>query len=502
MADHTWKQHFWRNTASNYLRTVLRLASGLVLFRLTFQQLTTEQFGFYSLLWSLFGYTILLDFGLGFTAQKAVAEKTATGRIDELNELIATIFWTFSATGVLLLITFVAGRPFFLAWTKVSAENMATFSPAYLVFIAGMACAFPVGIFPEMLRGLQRIDLANWISIGATLVNLVLLGAALLAGWPFATIVLISVATTVAPNALAWFLVRPRIPGLSLHPRHFRLRAIRGVLSFSLVAYLITFTNLIMSRTDQAVISFTLGIGLVALYQAGYKVSEMFGMFSVQMQDALTPAAAQLNILGDRSGLRELLVRSTRLTLVVVVPLYALSAAYLEPLIRLLTGLKAVDTATFWVGQTLLLATFSSLVTNSCAKRILMMCGWEKRLLLVSLLDATANLVLSIALVYRLGVLGVAVGTLIPTLLVGWLWMLPMTAQFAETSVAAWLGEVVGPIWKPLAAGLVVLAALWWLAPFPSGGGFWPLAWRGVLVGAATLASAWPQLRALRTAPR
>ena len=41
MADHTWKQHFWRNTASNYLRTVLRLASGLVLFRLTFQQLTT-----------------------------------------------------------------------------------------------------------------------------------------------------------------------------------------------------------------------------------------------------------------------------------------------------------------------------------------------------------------------------------------------------------------------------------------------------------------------------
>jgi O-antigen/teichoic acid export membrane protein len=501
MADHDWKQHFWRNTVSNYLRTVLRLATGLVLFRLTFQQLTTEQFGFYSLLWSLFGYTILLDFGLGFTAQKAVAEKTATGRIDELNELVATIFWTFSALGVLLLVLFVAGRPFFLAWTKVSPENMAAFSPAYLVFAAGMACAFPLGIFPEMLRGLQRIDLANWISIGATLVNLVVLGWALLAGWPFATVVLISVATTAAPNALAWFLVQPRIPGLSLHPRHFRLRTIRGVLSFSLVAYLITFTNLIMSRTDQAVISFTLGVAFVALYQAGYKVGEMFGMFSVQMQDALTPAAARLNIQGDSSGLRDLLVRSTQLTLLLTIPLYSLCAAYLVPLIRILTGLKEIDPATFWVGQTLLLATFSSLVTNSCSKRILMMCGWEKRLLVLSLVDAFANLTLSLVLVYPLGVLGVAVGTLIPTVVIGWCWVLPLTARFAQVAPRTYLRETFAPIARPVLAGGAVLAALLWLAPMPPDGNFAACAWRGLLVVAAVAALGWRQVRSLRGRP-
>jgi len=498
MADHDWKQHFWRNTVSNYLRTILRLASGLVLFRLTFQQLTAEQFGFYSLLWSLFGYTILLDFGLGFTAQKAVAEKTATGRIDELNELISTIFWTFFATGVMLLIGFLAGRPFFLEWTKVSPANLATFSSAYLMFVAGMACAFPFGIFPEMLRGLQRIDLANWISIGATLVNLVLLGGALLAGWSFPTIVLISVATTVAPNLIAWFLVRPRIPGLSLHPRHFRLRAIHGVLSFSLVAYLITFTNLIMSRTDQAVIGFTIGVSFVALYQAGYKVSEMFGMFSVQMQDALTPAAARLNIQGDRGGLRHLLLRSTQLTLLLTIPLYSLSAAYLEPLIRTLTGLKAIEPATYWIGEALLLATFSSLVTNSCSKRILMMCGWEKKLLVLSLVDAGANLVLSLWLVYPLGVLGVAIGTLIPTVLIGWLWVLPLTARFAEASIGSYLRQTFGPVAVPVLAGMAVLGALLWLAPMPADGKFIDCAWRGLLVVGPVAALGWRQVRNLR----
>ncbi|MBX3748933.1 MAG: oligosaccharide flippase family protein [Opitutaceae bacterium] len=495
-----WQRHFWRNAATNYLRTGLRLATGLILFRLTFQQLGTEAFGFYSLLWSLFGYTILLDFGLGFTAQKAVAEHSATGRTDELNRLVATIFWTFAFFGGVLLLAFAVMQPWFLVWTKVSPGNVPSFRAAYTVFTVAMALAFPLGIFPEMLRGLQRIDLANWLSIGGTLLNLGLLGWGLLAGWPLPWIVFISVATTVAPSAAALWLVHRRIPGLSLHPRHFHGGAIRGVLSFSLVAYLITFTNLIMSRTDQAVISLTLGVGLIALYQAGYKVAEMFGLFSTQMQDALTPAAAQLNIRRDAAGLRELLVRSTRLTIVVVSPLYGLCAVYLEPLVRLLTGLEAVDAQTWWVGQILLFATYSSLVTNSCAKRILMMCGWERKLLAVSLVDATANLALSLALVWSLGVPGVAAGTMIPTVLVGWLWMLPLTAHFAGTDLGRWLAEIFRPILPSLLAGGAALGLLAWLAPFPAGGGFLDCAWRGLLVVGAAGGAGFRVLRGMRHA--
>ena len=75
MSAEPWRKHFWRNTATNYLGVVTRIGSGLVLFRLLFQHMDHEQFGYYSLLWSLFGYAILLDFGLGVAVQKAVARK-------------------------------------------------------------------------------------------------------------------------------------------------------------------------------------------------------------------------------------------------------------------------------------------------------------------------------------------------------------------------------------------------------------------------------------------
>ncbi|MEI8343291.1 MAG: hypothetical protein WCH43_17355, partial [Verrucomicrobiota bacterium] len=175
MNPHDWRQYFWRNTVTNYARTILRMVSSMILFRMTFQHLPQEAFGFYSLLWSLFGYTILLDFGLGFTAQRAVAQMTADNRIDELNHLICTIFWTFAFFGAVMLAGFSVAQPWFLDWVKVSAANRASFGLSYTIFFCAMALAFPVGIFPEMLRGLQRIDLANTVTIGSMLANLALL---------------------------------------------------------------------------------------------------------------------------------------------------------------------------------------------------------------------------------------------------------------------------------------------------------------------------------------
>jgi O-antigen/teichoic acid export membrane protein len=499
-AAENWQKRYWVNTATNYLRVVLRLGGGIVLFRLTYQYLEPATFGFYSLLWSLFGFTVLLDFGLGFTVQKAVATASAHGRHEEASRLVATVFWCFVAAGVLLFLTALSARDLFLDGVKVPVEHRAEFARAYLVFFIFLSAGLPAGLFPEMLRGLQRIDLVNWLLIGGLSVNLGVLATALLSGWSFPLVMLVSVATAVLPNAAAALLVFRRAPGLSLAPRHFHIGSIRGVLGFSLVAYTITFTNLIMSRTDQAVISLSLGVAFVALYQAGYKAAEMFNLFSVQLQDALTPAAAQLHARGDRAGVLHLLTAGTRMTTALTVPLALLCAAYLEPLVRLLTGLGEIEPAIRQTGWLLIAATLSSLLTNSCSKRVLMMCGWEKPLLRASLADAVANLALSLVLVRFWGVAGVAAGTLVPTFLVGVFWVLPMTARFAERPLSAFLREAYAPGFLAALPAALVLGALLWLAPLPDAAGLPDLAWRGALVGAAALAGAWPHLRALRGA--
>jgi O-antigen/teichoic acid export membrane protein len=499
MSDDPWKKHFWRNTATNYLGTIVRMGAGVVLFRLLFQHLTREQFGYYSLLWSLFGYAILLDFGLGFSVQKTVAQKSTTGEIDAINRLVTTIFWTFAGLAAALFALFSMLQPWFLAWIKVAPSSRPEFGAAYIVFFAAMAVNFPLALFPEMLRGLHRLDVVNWTFIGSQVFNLVLMVWALFAHWAFPMVVLISVSTTAAPNIIAFFLARHFLPGLSLHPRNFHFPEVRGILSFSLVAYLITFTNLIMLRADQGVISVTVGVAMVAIYQVGYKAAEMFGLFSKQIQEALSPAAAHLGGKKDHSGICHLLFQSSRFTILLTTPLYALCAAYLDPVIKILSGLKQVDHSTFWVGQALLLATYSSMLTNSCPKRVLVMCGWEKQLLKVSATDAALNFLLSFILVFPLGVLGVAVGTLIPTVLVGWLWMLPLTAKFTKLSTGEVLREYFRPVIGPICGSLAVLAVLVLFCGIPAA--FGGCIWRGALVYGTALFLGMPHFRNLLNKP-
>ncbi|MGB0744753.1 MAG: oligosaccharide flippase family protein [Opitutales bacterium] len=475
-----WKRHFWRNTVSNYVRTITRLLLGLVLFRLLFSGLSVAEFGFWSLLWSLFGYGILLDFGFGFTAQKAVAEKSTTGEWEELSTLLSTLLWTFVGLAVLLGSFFFVIHGYFLDAIEVPDAGRSTYVLSYFIFFAGLALTFPFGLFSEVLRGLQRIDLANWLNTGSVVLNFIGIALALWMGASFPVIVAVSVITTLLPNVGALIVARRKLPLISLSPRYFRWSSVKSQMGFSIAAYLITFSNLLMAKSDQAVLGFTLGVGVIAAYQAGYKVAEMFNLFTIQLQDALSPVAASMNAAGDSEGLKDLLLKTSRLTFLISTPLYGLCSVYLEPLIQLLTGLEEVERSTLQVGQVLLLAIYSSQLTNSCSKRILMMCGYEKKLLGLALLDGLANLGISIALAFTFGIIGVAYGTLIPTLLVGWLLVLPMGLRYLNLSPLAYASYILSSS-APILLFLASLGATVYFLPMPIEGGFVALATRGSL---------------------
>jgi O-antigen/teichoic acid export membrane protein len=193
----------------------------------------------------------------------------------------------------------------------------------------------------------------------------------------------------------------------------------------------------------------------------------------------LSPAAAAMHAVGDDSGLRNLLLSSSRLTFFLVTPCYLLAAAYLEPLISLLTGMESVPRETWWVGQVLLFAVFSSQLTNGCSKRVLMMCGDERRLLFISVSDAVANVILSVILAFKFGVLGVALGTMIPTTLVGWFWVVPLTIRRLKIPWKTYFSHHLQGTVMPMLVFSMILTAIAIWVPISGKAGLLELGWRG-----------------------
>lgn len=428
-------KNIWRNSISNYVCLGLRIVVGLFVFRTLYQYFSKEEFGFWALLWSLFGYGILLDFGFGFTAMKRAAELSVEGNWDELSRVLSTVFYLYVVLSFILVCVICLGSGYLIRWFQITPGNENLFRQILIIFFCGMGIGFPFGIFTEVLVGLQRICLVNVIFSLSFIGNAVLVLLGVYERWGMEYFMAIGLLSGIVPSVLCAVFTARALPQVKINPRLFSWSMVRKTTTFSIFAYVITVSTMLLGKTNQLVLSTALAVAAVAIYQAGAKIAEMFGAFTQQLPDTFSPAAAHLNAKGDKAFLRKLLINGTRFSVMLATPVYFISAFYMEGLLRLLTGDKVIDNETYWVGQILLLWCYMGLVTQTVPRRIFMVCGHEKRLTWLTVGEATLNLVLTIGFVlYFKNVPSVAVGSLIATTFFGWFFIWPWAAREANLS--------------------------------------------------------------------
>jgi FkbM family methyltransferase len=94
-----------------------------------------------------------------------------------------------------------------------------------------------------------------------------------------------------------------KIPSLKIKFSLFTKDMLKDVISFSLFAYIVTFSNMIIFKTDQMVIAMFGTVAFTALYQISSRLADMFRQFSTQFYDNLNPIASVLFTKGDKDNL-------------------------------------------------------------------------------------------------------------------------------------------------------------------------------------------------------
>jgi O-antigen/teichoic acid export membrane protein len=465
MTNEEVHKNLWRNSFSNYITMAIKVVFGLLMFRMLFQSLSKEEFGFWSLLWSVFGYGILLDFGFGFTAEKRVAELSVHQDWEKLSRVLSTIVFTYVLLGALIIVGVLCCSDLLVRAFHVTAENYASFRSMLILFFVGMGITFPLGIFPEILIGQQRIALVNIIFACSIVANYLGLLAAVHWHLGMKVMLIVGLLSGITPAASCGLFALRKIPAVKIHPKYFSFGMIRETTQFSLFAYIITVSNILLGKSDQLVIGTALTVSAIAVYQAGSKIAEMFGIFAQQLPATFSPVAAHMNAKGDKQFLRALLVNGTRISVMIATPAYFICAFYMEGILRVLTGAKAANVETFWIGQVLLLWCYMSVVTQSVTRRVFVMCGHERRLMWVTVAEAALNLALSVGLVlYFKNVLCVALGSLLSGLVIGWGVLWPWGAREAQITGWKLARTVLIPVWL---ACLPLLAFLFMGRYFP-----------------------------------
>jgi O-antigen/teichoic acid export membrane protein len=444
------------NSASGYLRTLLRLLLGVLSFRMVCARLGSEELGFYGLAWSLLAYGSLLDFGFGVAVQKNTAALSTRGDWDRLGRLLSSVLICNAAIGAILFGVGVLGAGRFLHLVGVSPENLPAFRRTLLVFLGGMALLTPLELSREMLYGLRRIALADQVTAALSVVSFGLLVWLLRRGAALWAVIGAQMACMVLTSALLTVLALRALPEVRLRPSFFSWSTIREVTRFSIPAHICLLTNALVAQTDRLLISALLSVSVVAVFHMGAKISELFWSFAQQLPNVLSPEAARLHGAGDRAEWQRLFARGLRTNAMIATPLFLLCAFFLEGLLDFLTHGHVRGQETYQVGRLLLLWSYSSVLTHAVPRTMFMMSGYERRLLGGLGVEALGNFTLSAALLWRWqSPLGAAVGSLVPALVMGWLWLFPWAAREAGMTTGGLVREALAPVFLgclPLAA--------------------------------------------------
>lgn len=491
MAAIDWKKRYVANTASSYANFGARMLTGILVFTAILNHFSPEAFLFWQILWSFISYSIVLDFGMGFTIQRLVATKSAEEKMDEVDDLFTTAFWTFVVLGIVsFTVAFLLKGPF-LSFFNVPEAMRPEFGVAYTYFAGSICILLPLGIFPAALIGIQRQYWFNWFSVASSIAYLLTVMQAIKLEWAFSQIILLSMAFTILPYALCTLLVFPMLKVITLNPLKYCLGAVKEQIRFSLIAYTNTCNYMFLGQSDRVVMGRMLPAIDTTHFQPGVKVAELLNGVAMQLMNIVPTAAAHLHATGEREPVRELFFNTNRLLFILTTPCYFLAAIYMEELLHFITDWKALPPHVWLTGEIILLVAYVSHLSSSAADRVLMMCGHEKVILRFTITRLLSHVILSIVLASTMGFVGVALAGLISVCTVNFGLLLPPVLRFLETNLGDYVKRHVRDTARAFLCFSVLLLAMKFLWPIPEEDSRWMtlmhLAIRGAIVMGPTL---------------
>ncbi len=447
-----------RNVSTRYLAIIAETVIGLVMLPFNLSHLGTAEYGLWVLLGSITVHFSVLDLGYGGALVKFMAQYRAHRNARALNEIASTLFFIFSAIGLIAygvaaVVAFNLDHLF-----KITPEQAEVGKWILLIIAVHISMNFPFSVFGGVISGFQRYDANNMVAIASSIAVAGVNAAVLLAGYGIVALV----AATTCVRIIAYFIYRQNayriFPELEIRLSLFRRSRLREVTGFSVYSSIIDWANKLNYQLDELVIGAFIGSSAVAVWAPAERIITGTQRLTNQLNGVLFPVIVDSDASQQKERLQQILLQGTRLSLVMVVPIAAALILLADPLIHAWLGPKKAPAMVGAIPIIQILAIAVAIrVGNATGNTILKGAGEHRMLAFVNLGTGLANLAMSILLIHRFGLVGVAVGTLIPIAVTAVFILYPASCRRVGLPLGRAVTESVLPaVWPAFVVGLVL----------------------------------------------
>ena len=399
-----------KNVTATWLGLLVHALTGFFLSPFILHRLGDEAFSLWVLVFAFTGYFGLLDLGIRSSIVKYTAKFIATNDKEQLSRYLSTSMAFYTAIGVVILFATIAGFFYLPALFKIPDNLLGSARMLVLLSGAGIAVTFPLTVFAGALEGLQKFSWLQLSQIGIALVRALLVILALTKGGGLLAIGTITVAMNVLSYLVFTCLALYALP-VRPSARHVEWKPLREMASYGVFAFAILAAEKLRFQSDAMVIGAFVSATAITSFSIAARLVEYSSYAVRSMSQIFTPMSSQFQAAGDRARLQRIFIAGNRASAFIIFPLSVALVVVGKPIIDAWVGARYVDSYSILV---LLIVPRTLYLAQSTSIRILLGMGRHRVLATVLLLEGAMNLLLSLFLVRRMGIVGVAWGTAIP----------------------------------------------------------------------------------------
>jgi O-antigen/teichoic acid export membrane protein len=372
--------------------------------------LSKDSYGTWLLILQLSSYVSFLDFGIQTAVGRYVAHFNKLGDTRKRDSVVSTSLAILFISGMLAMLGVML-----LTWQlpnlfrDMPIEFQQDAQIALLLVGGSLAIALPFNVFGAIFIGLQRYDIPAWI-VGIS--KLLGGGFIVLVAYFSHDIVLMSIVMGIA-NLLTGFwqylAYKKMAYEIKVSVQKVSRQSAIEIANYCYGLLVWSVGMMLVSGLDTAIIGY-FDYKSVVYYTLAASITTFVTGIQGSIFATILPNAAEINAKGDREGLGKLLVSSTRYAAITLV----------MTSVPLIVGSKWL--LTVWVGESYAIHTqvlLQLLVIANFIRQlgipyavITVGVGEQKLVMLSPLIEGVTNMLVSVFLVNKIGVIGVAIGTI------------------------------------------------------------------------------------------
>ena len=405
------KGQILKNAGSSWFALGVNVLVGIFLSPYILHHLGDTAFGLWILIFSATGYYGLFDLGIRSSIIRYVAKFSATGEEEELNRLANTALFSYTGIGILTMaITLIISR-YVNTVFHIPADFVSTARWLLIMVGASVSLGFPLGMFGGMLEGMQRFTLLNSTSVSSTLLRALFIVVALDHGRGLLTVAFITVSLPLLTGLINVAAVFHFLP-LRIGAKYVSGASLRQIASYSGTTFVIIVAQRLRFKTDAVVIGTFVSAAAITYFTIGSRLVDYASEVVSGLAQLFVPMSTQSQAEGDLEGLRKILIVGNRACAYIIFPMTAFFTVLGKSVIEAWVGPKYVA-ASYPILLVLLYPT-TLMLAQSASGRILWGMARHRTWAWVVLAEGVSNVILSVILVQRFGIMGDAIGTAIP----------------------------------------------------------------------------------------